>query len=182
MPRHAFEYLERLLEWDRACVLALNRILIYRPCSVLARWISRLGDGELWLGLVVVLALLPGPIGTRCALHLAGASVPAVLIYKLLKSCTGRPRPYVRLAGIRLCVRPLDEFSFPSGHVLHAVAIAVIATAYFPGLGLVLVPFAVLTALVRIVLGLHYPSDVLAGVAVGGTVAAVSLLTVRAVG
>lgn len=175
---HSLRFLERLLEWDRACVITLNRILIYRPCTVLARVISRLGDGELWGVLILVLVLLPGPVGVRCALHMLTAGVTGLLFYKLIKHYAGRPRPCDRLRGLHLCARPLDEFSFPSGHVLHAVAFAMIATAYFPTLGVVLAGFAILTAIVRVVLGLHYPSDVLAGVAMGGAAALLSLATV----
>lgn len=167
---------ERLLALDRACVVTLNRALVYRPCTLLARAISRLGNGELWGGLIVVLALLQDRLGPRCALHLAVAAGVGVVIYLVLKRRAGRPRPYVHLKDLHLCAAPLDEFSFPSGHTLHAVAFAIIATAYFPALGLLLVPFAVLTAVARVVLGLHYPSDVLVGAALGGSIAALSLL------
>lgn len=166
----------RLLALDCACVIALNRVLAHRRCTVCARWISRLGDGESWVVLVVALALLQGPLGARCAVHLIAVGAAGLTLYLLIKRRACRPRPYVRLQGLRLCAPPLDEFSFPSGHTLHAVAFAVVVSAYFPALGVVLVLFAVLTGVVRVVLGLHYPSDVLAGVAVGGAVAALSLV------
>lgn len=168
--------LERLLAWDGACVLALNRLLAYPRCGTCARWISRLGNGELWGVLLVALALLPGGAGLRCALQLAAASLLGLTIYKLVKTRAARPRPYVQMEGLRLGAPPLDEHSFPSGHVLHAVSFAVIVTAYFPALGLALAAFAVLTAVVRVVLALHYPSDVMAGIAIGATVAALSFL------
>jgi len=57
--------------------------------------------------------------------------------------------------------------SFPSGHTLHAVAFTVLATHYFPELLVLLGPFAILVALSRVVLGLHYPSDVAAGGTIG---------------
>jgi membrane-associated phospholipid phosphatase len=66
-------------------------------------------------------------------------------------------------------VAPLDEFSFPSGHTLHAVSFTIVALAYYPWLAPLLVPFTAGVALSRVVLGLHYPSDVLAatGIALG---------------
>lgn len=176
LPAERVARVERLLEFDRACVLALNRVLAYRSCMLLSQAISRLGNGELWVGLVVVLALLDDPDGLRCAVHLAVVSGGGALIYLVMKRRAGRPRPFVHLKELRLCAAPLDEFSFPSGHTLHAVAFSVVVSAYFPTLGLVLVPFAALTAVVRVVLGLHYPSDVLAGVAIGAGVALLSLL------
>jgi undecaprenyl-diphosphatase len=165
-----------LLAWDCACVLAMNRLLAYPLVSTAARCISRLGNGELWGALLLAVALAPGDSGLRCALQLLAASALGLAIYKLVKLSAARARPCVRLAGLKLCTAPLDEHSFPSGHVLHAVSFAVIVTAYFPALGLLLVPFAVLTALVRVVLGLHYPTDVAAGVLIGLAVAALSFV------
>lgn len=178
MSRLPAECIERLLAFDRACVVTLNRVLVYRPCTVLARAISRLGDGELWLGLIVVFALLRDGAGARCAWHLAAATTAGLLIYFVTKRRAARARPYVHLKELRLCARPLDEYSFPSGHTLHAVAFAIIGSAHFPSLALLLVPFAVLTGVVRVVLGLHYPSDVLAGVVIGGGLGALSLAAV----
>ena len=71
--------------------------------------------------------------------------------------------------------RPLDQFGFPSGHPLHAVAFTAIAIAYYPRLAFLLIPFTFLVALSRMVLGLHYPSDVLAGAAIGAAIAGISL-------
>ena len=79
-------------------------------------------------------------------------------------------------------VPPLDEFSFPSGHTLHAVAFTAVACAWYPPLALLLVPFALLVAASRVVLGLHYPSDVLAAIAIGGALATGSILLADAVG
>ncbi|ANQ84973.1 phosphatase PAP2 family protein [Azoarcus olearius] len=178
MSHLPLERLARLIAFDGLCVVKLNRVLVYRPCKWLARAISRMGDGELWGVLILVLALLPGPAGLRCALHLGAVALAGLLLYLFAKRRTGRPRPCNRLQELRDCPRPLDEYSFPSGHTLHAVAFAVVTSAYFPLLGAALAVFAVLTGVVRVVLGLHYPSDVLAGVAIGGGVALLSLAVV----
>ena len=72
--------------------------------------------------------------------------------------------------------RPLDQFSFPSGHTLHAVVFATVAIADYPQLAFLPIPFAFLVALSRMVAGLHYPSDVLAGAAIGAAIADISLV------
>lgn len=79
-------------------------------------------------------------------------------------------------------VPPLDEFSFPSGHTLHAVAFTAVACAWYTPLALLLVPYALLVAASRVVLGLHYPSDVLAAIAIGGVLATGTTLLADAVG
>jgi len=76
--------------------------------------------------------------------------------------------------GIRACTRTLDEFSFPSGHTLHSVAFSLILTVYYPMFALFVWPFTILIAVSRIVLGLHYPSDVIVGALIGAITAAVS--------
>ena len=107
--------------------------------------------------------------------------VIALTLYKLLKRWTRRPRPFACDARIRAWVAPLDEFSFPSGHTLHAVAFSLVAMAHYPLLAWLLVPFTASVAASRVVLGLHYPSDVLAATVIGSGLAALSLWLVPGV-
>src|SRR5690606_27432241 len=79
---------------------------------------------------------------------------------------------------IRAWVAPLDEFSFPSGHTLHAVAFSLVAVAHVPLLAWLLLPFTACVAVSRVVLGLHYPSDVLAATVIGSALAGLSLWVV----
>jgi undecaprenyl-diphosphatase len=137
--------------------------------------ISRLGDGVFWYALMAGLVLFDGMAGLAASVHLAATGVIALTLYKLLKRWTRRPRPFASDVRIRAWVAPLDEFSFPSGHTLHAVAFSIVAISHYPSLALLLAPFTVCVALSRVVLGLHYPSDVLAALAMGSALAAVSL-------
>jgi undecaprenyl-diphosphatase len=98
-----------------------------------------------------------------------------VALYKYLKSRLVRERPYISLAGIVPGTKVLDRYSFPSGHTLHAVSFTILAVTSFPELGWLLVPFASLVAASRVVLGLHYPSDVVAGAIVGAALASFSM-------
>ncbi len=138
--------------------------------------ISRLGDGVFWYTLMAALVLLHGLDGLRASVHMAATGVAALLLYKGLKRWTRRPRPYKADLRIRAWVAPLDEFSFPSGHTLHAVSFTVVALAYYPWLAPLLVPFSLAVAASRVVLGLHYPSDVLAAIFIAGLLASASLL------
>ena len=163
--------LESLLEWDRRWARRLNASIGVAPVRVLFRLVSRLGDGAFWYSVMFAAIVTQGRPGLDLALRMVAAGVIGLVVYKLLKSGTTRPRPYQVLRGIRAGIDPLDAFSFPSGHTLHAVAFTLVAVSHFPALAIVLVPFTLLVALSRVVLGLHYPSDVLAGAALGALVA-----------
>ena len=137
--------------------------------------VSRLGDGLFWYGLMGAMVWLDGTQGLRASAHLAAVGAVSLLLYKGLKRWTRRPRPYAADRRIRAWVAPLDEFSFPSGHTLHAVAFTIVALAYYPMLAWLLVPFTASVAASRVVLGLHYPSDVLAATGIGSVLALSSL-------
>ena len=150
------------------------------PCRFFAA-ISRLGDGVFWYVLMAALILLDGMAGLAASAHMAATGVIALTLYKLLKRWTRRPRPFATDRRIHALVAPLDEFSFPSGHTLHAVAFSLVATAHYPALAWLLLPFTLSVALSRVVLGLHWPSDVLAATAIGISLAAFSLWLVPGV-
>ena len=129
--------------------------------------ISRLGDGVAWYVLMAAMVLVDGMDGLRASAHMAATGAIALLLYKALKRWTRRPRPFASDVRIRAWIAPLDEFSFPSGHTLHAVSFTIVALAYYPQLAWLLLPFTAMVALSRVVLGLHWPSDVLAATVIG---------------
>lgn len=146
-----------------------------RHVRLLFATVSRLGDGMFWYALMGVLVAVDGFDGLRASIHMAATGVMALLLYKGLKRWTRRPRPFAADLRIRAWVAPLDEFSFPSGHTLHAVSFTIVALAYYPWLAPLLVPFTLAVGLSRVVLGLHYPSDVLAATAIATALAGASL-------
>ncbi len=141
----------------------------------LLRIVSRLGDGIAWYVLILVLPLLYGRAALRPALAMAVTGIVGLVIYRWLKRTFVRRRPFVTHPGIDCAAAPLDFYSFPSGHTLHAVAFTWQAVAHFGELAFLLVPFTVLIAVSRVVLGLHYPSDVLIGAVLGALLAALGL-------
>ena len=104
------------------------------------------------------------------------ALVSSHLVVRLLKQQFGRPRPYLALAGSRLVVAPLSDYSFPSGHTTASFATATVLAAQWPALTLPLMLLAGLVGLSRTYLGHHYPSDVVAGACIGMLFAHRSLL------
>ena len=171
-----FQALHRLAEWDRALCTRCNGASDFAPVRFTLVVASRLGNGVFWYVLMAALLAFGGRGAARGVVHMTLVGVAGAMVYKVLKRRTSRPRPYVAQPGITLCAVPLDQYSFPSGHTLHATAFTMTALAYFPALAPLLVPFALLVALSRVVLGLHYPSDVVAGAAVGASLACGSFL------
>lgn len=167
--------LNRINQWDSALCLRFNRASHVRWVRSMFGVVSRLGNGVFWYGLMLSLLAWNGLGAVQPVLHMIAAGLACTLLYKWLKGKTLRPRPFTHNEEILCSVAPLDQFSFPSGHTLHAVAFSMVVLAYFPSLFWLVVPFTVLVAFSRLVLGLHYPSDVLAGAAIGALVASVSL-------
>jgi undecaprenyl-diphosphatase len=132
---------------------------------------SRLGDGIVWYVLIFALPVLYGAAAVKPAEIMALTGVLGVGLYKLLKRVFVRERPFITHSSIALAGAPLDRYSFPSGHTLHAVSFAWQASTHFPELAWVLVPLAALIAASRVVLGLHYPTDVLVGALIGASLA-----------
>ncbi|MGH8200753.1 MAG: phosphatase PAP2 family protein [Steroidobacteraceae bacterium] len=136
---------------------------------------SRLGDGIVWYALIVALPCVYGRQALRPAVVMAFTSVLGLLVYKVLKRAFVRERPFITHAAIDPAMAPLDRYSFPSGHTLHAVSFALQASLHFPQLAWVLIPLALTIAASRVVLGLHYPTDVLAGAVLGASLGALGL-------
>jgi undecaprenyl-diphosphatase len=151
----------------------LNRGIEHAPVRVFFMTASRLGDGVIWYALMLALPLIFGAQGLRVALVMLASGAVGLAVYKLLKRTFVRERPFIRYAGISLAGAPLDRYSFPSGHTLHAVAFTWQAVAAFPETSFVLIPLAAAIAASRIVLGLHYPTDVLVGALLGATFGAI---------
>jgi undecaprenyl-diphosphatase len=136
-----------------------------------------------YAGLVwILLAPLAGVLGKRdpfFALGLAAVCVwSADLIALGIKAATGRPRPFETISGVEKLVGTVGD-SMPSGHAATSFAGAVILTYLLPRAGPLVFLLAVAIGFSRIYVGVHYPSDVLAGAALGAAVALTALAVLR---
>lgn len=89
--------------------------------------------------------------------------------YFLLKNLFKRNRPPAALPNFTAEVTPSDQFSFPSGHTSAAFLMAGLLCGLFPGWELLLYPWACLVGASRVMLGVHFPTDIIAGATLGTT-------------
>ena len=164
-------YWHRINEADLALCLRLNRLSHIDGWRSTFRIISRLGNGVFWYVLMLLLPVLYGAAAWPTVARMAVVGLVGLAIYKWLKQKTSRPRPCQVYAAITAAAPALDRFSFPSGHTLHATSLSMVCAASFPELGAIVFPFALAVGLSRPILGLHYPSDVLAGATMGALLA-----------
>ena len=138
--------------------------------------ISKLGDGGFWALMALAMYLLRGSRALPLIAQMAATGSVGIILYKLLKNRLVRERPYVNHHDILCGTAPLDKYSFPSGHTLHAVSFTILLWSFEPLMLMIAAPFAILVAASRVILGLHYPSDVIVGAAIGATRASTCLV------
>jgi undecaprenyl-diphosphatase len=125
---------------------------------------AHLGDGMLWAVVGVALWIWGAPHIRALTLLSAFAVLGTGLLSTAVKYLVRRPRPQER----RHFYAPrYDHYSFPSGHAVRMAAIAVVAWRFAPALAPFGYPLALLVSLCRVLVGVHYPSDVLAGLLIG---------------
>lgn len=164
----------RLDAWEAGLCLRCNRLARMPAVRTYFSAVSRLGDGVAWYALLLAMPIVAGVAALGPALHMALTALVGVALYKLIKGALNRERPFASHRAVRAVLPPLDRYSFPSGHTLHAVCFTLMLAHYYPVLLVVVLPFAVSVALSRVILGLHYPTDVLAGAVAGAFLATVS--------
>jgi undecaprenyl-diphosphatase len=164
-------WIDRLNQVEIGWVLAQNALTRHRLVRSLVLVVNVCGDG--WIYVLITAWLLID--GRPKAVSTFGAAVAAALtaqvLYAFVKAWVARSRPGETHTSVRVVGRPLDLYSFPSGHCMTSVAVIVVLGHSYPG---IVSPGAVSAALiswVRVASGQHYPTDILSGAAIGVGVA-----------
>lgn len=166
-----------MIEW-RACN-RLARLGTFRPLLWVLRAASWLGDYPAWIVLCVSLPVLHGMVYWALAISWGICAAVGGLIYRILKNQLGRERPYISYKVIPCTMPPLDRYSFPSGHTLHAVMFLTLTHYYMPSYLMVVIPFAIVVMASRVILGLHYFTDIAAGALLGYGVAKLGIFAIN---
>jgi undecaprenyl-diphosphatase len=179
VARQLWEYIERR---DHRVMRRLNH---WRAPRWIRYWMiaaTRLGDGWLWYSLAILFLLFGGAQRYAAVSASACAALAGVAVFKALKRLSRRQRPCQLEPHCWSKVLPPDRFSFPSGHTMTAFSIALVLSYFYRGMEVPVFFLACSIAVSRIVLGMHFLSDVLAGAVLGVGLGCCALTAFAAMG
>ena len=162
----------------------MRRVNRWRPPRWVRAWMicaTRGGDGWLWYGMGLVILLFGGEQRFYAVGAAAVAAGVGIVLFLRLKKAAARKRPCTIERSCWATLLPPDQFSFPSGHTITAFSVAISLSSFYPTLALGLIFCAISIAASRILLGMHFLSDVLAGALIGSALAYSSVWLFRAV-
>jgi undecaprenyl-diphosphatase len=148
----------------------MRRVHHWRAPRWLRLWMvssTRLGDGWIWYSVGIALLLFGGDLRFIAFAASASAEAAAVALFRIVKGASKRKRPCQLEAHCWSNVLPPDQFSFPSGHSMSAFAIAIPLCVSYPELQAPLLALSLSIAVSRVILGMHFVSDVVVGSLLG---------------
>lgn len=160
--------LETLLNLDGGFLLFLQDSVRNPILNSVMTLITSLGNGGiLWIAATILL-LIPKKtrkIGLMSAVALLGS---LIINNQIIKNMVRRPRPFVTFPDLKILIPTPSEYSFPSGHTSSSFAAAAVFYRHLPKkAGVPAVVLAGLIGFSRLYVGVHYPTDVLAGIIMG---------------
>jgi undecaprenyl-diphosphatase len=159
--------LDTIHQWDVVVFLWMMKRKHMELWATLCRVVSRTADGFGYPLLGIAIWYWGGSNGGLFAMTLGLAFVLERPLYLILKQGLKRNRPADALPDFSSFIIPSDRFSFPSGHTSGAFATATAITLFYPQFAIVTYGWACLVGLSRVTLGVHFPTDTVAGAAIG---------------
>ena len=165
------QILNRLNEVDERMFLWCVDYCNAKGLILLARGISKSGDGYLQIILPLALWLYFGSSASHYVAIIVIALVIERCLYWVLKNSLKRKRPPAAIPAFEAFITASDEFSFPSGHTSAAFLLAVLTALSFPAIATPLFIWAAAVGISRVILGVHFPADIVAGACLGSLIA-----------
>jgi undecaprenyl-diphosphatase len=163
--------LQQIQSFDTRAFLALSRHPRRLLLSIISLLLSATADGWCYL-LLIPLTLLAKPDTARGVLKLALLAFAVERgCYYVLKNTLRRQRPQQSLAGFTASITPADKFSLPSGHTSAAFLFVTLLCLTLSPLFMPLYVWAAGVGFSRVMLGVHYPSDIVSGALLGTSIA-----------
>jgi undecaprenyl-diphosphatase len=158
----------RIQAFDAAVFRSLALFTLPKWATLSLVVLVRIGDGYLWGMIALCLWLaLPFEEVKGIVLHCLVAIAVSLCLYFPLKFSLKRPRPYDNGMDVKPLVPPLDKYSFPSGHTMNNLAVALTLAHQIPALMVPAILLPVFLGLLRILFGVHYLSDIVGGSLLG---------------
>ena len=159
---------QRLLDWEHSLVHRLHGVKLHTAIDRILVTFVRIGDGWGWVGVAGLLFILLPWMQFKAVLEQVFLAVAISLpVYWGLKFSLRRQRPFHFMEGISSRVPALDKYSFPSGHTMNNLAVAMTLALNFPHLWPLALAIPLSLGLLRILYGVHFLTDILAGALLG---------------
>lgn len=155
--------IQTLYQFECKVFQQINSHFDKRMMNLFFRTITQIG-GALFISVTTLLLVVFSSNQTRLtAISSAAALALSHIPVQLVKKLFPRKRPYLQIETTKILPNPLKDHSFPSGHTTAVFSVIVPFMIQIPSLAAILFPLGLSVGISRIYLGLHYPSDVIAG-------------------
>jgi undecaprenyl-diphosphatase len=162
-----YKLIKKIHKHDVAILRIINNSMSCKVLDFIMTPITYLGST-----IFSVLFTLIAIVSPNKTIHSLGIKVLFTLsvssfISKIIKESVNRIRPFLKISGLNIKKIGIDEYSFPSGHTTAAFSMAVTTSLFYPNVAAAVIFLASCVGISRIYIGVHYPTDVLAGTFIG---------------
>lgn len=161
-------WLERIVAFDIAFIKTLSAWTLPKAISLPLILLVRVGDGWIWFLIAFYLwRTLPMLQLQSAVFHCLLTLAISLALYWPIKLIVRRVRPHNTDLGLTPLVPPLDKYSFPSGHTMNNLAVALTLSTYAPHLFIPALILPISMGMLRILFGVHFFSDITGGAILG---------------